>query len=386
MGTVTIARLLPSYLLLVVYLCLYPWNFNWDLAGEAWSWRVLPGYAGYVDVILNLCLLAPAGLCCGLMWRGKWPWLIVPLAALFFSALIEWLQVYLPTRDSSAWDVLYNVVGAALGLALGAVAAPAWRAHHRQSSHRLEDPSTIWLLALFLLAQWFPFIPRIRLAQLREVLRALGDSPDLLTMVSAFFSWLAASVILGYLAERRLTLGFAPAILLLVLLGRTLFPAGTHSGLGMIASTAGIFVGSFLPWRVSRQWLGLAMLGFLAFRQLYPFDFEGESQEVMWIPFDSILQLRTEQGLRILWEKSFVYASTIWLLAKGPWGLAKSTAMCAGVLAAGEFAQRWIPGRTPDTLDVLIVMVAGLGLAGSSLNYGRAGTNSRGRELKTGEV
>lgn len=105
------------------------------------------------------------------------------------------------------------------------------------------------------------------------------------------------------------------------------------------------------------------MLSYVAFRQFYPFQFHAFGQPILWIPFDSILQLSTEHGLRILFEKSFVYASTIWMLAQRPAGLCTATGLCVAVLAVGEFGQQWLPGRTPDSLDVAIAILAGMALA-----------------------
>jgi VanZ family protein len=374
----SLRRLLAGYLLVVLYLCLYPWDFRWDSPSTFWSWRFPAGRGGYVDAVLNLGLLAPAGLLAGLAARTRWHWLWALMGAGVFAALVEWLQAYLPTRNSSGWDLLFNVTGAGLGWALATAMAPLWGARRLQVPGRIEDPRPLFLLALFVLAQAFPFIPRIRLTQAKEWIAALGTRPDLLVLVSAYVSWLAASVILNRVVEGRLPAGMAPALLLVLLLGRAAFPAGIHAGLSILASVAGIFVGALLPWRSTRRWLGWAMLSYVAFRQFYPFSFSGGAQPVLWIPFDSILQLRTEHGLRILFEKSFVYAATVWLLAQRPLGLVTATALCATVLAVGELGQQWIPGRTPDSLDVCLALLAGVTLAAMA-RRSHKGQADRGR-------
>jgi VanZ family protein len=70
--------------------------------------------------------------------RGTWP-LLVPRRALLSAALItagwgyldEVHQAFVPGRDANAWDLLANVIGAALGAcAYGALLALAARKRH----------------------------------------------------------------------------------------------------------------------------------------------------------------------------------------------------------------------------------------------------------------
>ncbi|MCW5965529.1 MAG: VanZ family protein [Bryobacterales bacterium] len=356
-------RLLWLYLLLVLYLCLYPWNFQPEPTSPLLGWHLPQGRSFYVDGILNLLLLLPLGFGGMVVLRTRWRWLLVPFAAFGLSAAVESMQAYLPTRDSSAWDVIYNTTGAVLGMALATILGLRVSPKARPNFSGEINFRVAALLSLFVVAQFFPFIPVLRMPHLRAAMLALPELPDAMTGLTAFTTFLIATALIGQLTNHPLKGGVATVALLGFLGARVVFPGGIHPGGAIAASAAGAFAGEYLPWRIVRQWLGPALLLYLAFRQLYPFQFVAEQQRFYWVPFDSVLQLKTEYGLRILLEKCFVYGSTVWLLSARVGNLALATAACAGVLALGEVAQVWIPGRTPDTLDPSLAILAGLALA-----------------------
>jgi hypothetical protein len=73
---------------------------------------VICGDRGVADALLNLTLFAPFGAV--LAFARVRPWRIV-LAGLALSAMVELLQMYMPGRDPSAGDLIFNATGAALG-------------------------------------------------------------------------------------------------------------------------------------------------------------------------------------------------------------------------------------------------------------------------------
>ncbi len=91
--------------------------------------------AGRNDAVLNLLGFIPFGLLVA-FWRpggnGRWKlraWVVAALAGFVLSATIELGQVWLPTRVSSATDLLLNTIGSALGgwLAQRLGRLPVWR-------------------------------------------------------------------------------------------------------------------------------------------------------------------------------------------------------------------------------------------------------------------
>jgi len=74
---------------------------------------VICGDRGLADAILNVALFIPLGAALGLSgWSGFLPYVFAPL----LSGTVEVTQLFVPGRDTSIGDVLFNTLGAAVGL------------------------------------------------------------------------------------------------------------------------------------------------------------------------------------------------------------------------------------------------------------------------------
>jgi hypothetical protein len=73
------------------------------------------GDRGVADALLNVTLFAPFG--AALAFARVRPWRIV-LAGFALSVLVELLQLYIPGRDPSYGDLLFNTAGAGMGAAI----------------------------------------------------------------------------------------------------------------------------------------------------------------------------------------------------------------------------------------------------------------------------
>lgn len=87
-----------------------------DRAPLPFSFELGVGHRWLADGILNLCLFVPFGLVVG--WSLRSPMKAV-LGGLLLSSLVEILQVWIPGRDPSLSDIIFNTVGAAVGGLLG---------------------------------------------------------------------------------------------------------------------------------------------------------------------------------------------------------------------------------------------------------------------------
>ena len=121
------------------------------------------------DALLNVLAYAPFGFFVALIERGASParrvaWSLIAGAAMSFA--MESLQMYVPPRIASPFDLLANTVGALLGgLLAGAVASnPAARNAIYEARARMFLPGRLGdvglgLLLLWLVAQMNPGIP-----------------------------------------------------------------------------------------------------------------------------------------------------------------------------------------------------------------------------------
>ena len=91
---------------------------------------VLCGDGALADGVLNVALFLPLG--AALSVEGWRPWRTIALGALL-SCGVETAQFVIPGRDPSLSDVLFNTLGAALGIALAHSAPAAWKPTPRRA-------------------------------------------------------------------------------------------------------------------------------------------------------------------------------------------------------------------------------------------------------------
>jgi hypothetical protein len=112
------------------------------------------GSRGLADALSNFALFLPLGLAVGL--RGKARLLLIVPAALSLS--IELLQVWIPGRDPSLGDMVFNTAGGATGVLVGwAVSGGALLRHLRPASFTLGAGAGLVLVGTGWLVQ--PSLP-----------------------------------------------------------------------------------------------------------------------------------------------------------------------------------------------------------------------------------
>jgi len=118
-GWLTLAAVLA-----ILFLAWFPFDFSaqataFRRTGFFLDWFT-PVAKDWLGWLLNVLFFVPFGF--GWAWwarvkrrRFRGSWFVVVLLGFVLSVLVEWLQLYLPTRDSSWDDVLTNTLGALLG-------------------------------------------------------------------------------------------------------------------------------------------------------------------------------------------------------------------------------------------------------------------------------
>jgi hypothetical protein len=113
-----------------------------ESASTVTTWCVICGERGAADAILNVALYVPLGMALG-MTRHRWQRAVA--VAVFLSVSVEVLQVVLPGRDASAGDLLFNTVGAIIGLTA---------VRRRAMNHAHDAGAAVLALALGLASLW----------------------------------------------------------------------------------------------------------------------------------------------------------------------------------------------------------------------------------------
>ncbi len=162
------------YALVLVYASLNPFvGWYWPEVITLFVW---PKHITSFDVVINVIAYLPLGVMLASMLRRRliraqrrhpllMAWLMTLLLAGIFSATMEFIQAFLPTRVSSPLDLLTNACGALVG-ATAVLLPPGrrmiamfelWRM--RQFAHERETDWGIVLLIVWYLAQLNPAIP-----------------------------------------------------------------------------------------------------------------------------------------------------------------------------------------------------------------------------------
>ena len=121
-----------SYALLIIYVSLNPFDFNFQNGIEAWSWldAPLPRFITLFDVSVNILAYIPLGFLLVFACYPRWRNFVALGIALSFSAVlafsVESLQTWLPTRVPSQMDWWANVLGGVLGGLLAIPLGPQW--------------------------------------------------------------------------------------------------------------------------------------------------------------------------------------------------------------------------------------------------------------------
>jgi VanZ family protein len=330
------------YVCALLYLSLYPWQFLGQPRDLVW----LPLYSRgtLLDGLLNVSFYVPLG--AALFFTLDGGVACVLFATLTGGALsfgVEWTQRYIPSRMATYDDLIANSLGAALGAAM----AFTWKSLRKSRLHdlfaRSFSPEGAVFAALWVLWHGLLLLPVVKHVGLP---RAAVESATFWTdSVNVFFGFLAMSLALESRTKTTILLALLPVPVLAAyppLLLARLFAAGT-------AILAGRALGA-LRLRLP----SVAFLVWLAWEELWPFRW-GSPQPFLWFPFETLFSIRTELYYPVISGKLFIYTAVVWAMrcrgARWLWALGLPVA----VLAAGESAQRFLPGRTPELTDVVLM-------------------------------
>jgi AcrR family transcriptional regulator len=113
---------------------------------RSWSLALISGDEGPAEVVQNIILFVPLGLMLALgPWRA---WRCIAAGALL-SLAVEVTQQWLPGRDPSVGDLVFNTLGTAIGVLL-ARTAPSWVAPPRKAAAWLSFASAVLAAAVWL--------------------------------------------------------------------------------------------------------------------------------------------------------------------------------------------------------------------------------------------
>jgi VanZ family protein len=347
------------YLCAVTYLSLYPWEFTLHAKTSGLIWAPLTGRRQILDAVLNVLFYVPLGASAYLSIRRGWiGWWIAIGTGTCVSWTIEWLQLWSVTRFGNQTDLLSNVIGTVGGATVGYLAV---RGNWFPDGLHASSVVSRWQLhsrgALFLAAwsMWHlsPFIPAISLARLLGIF-SLMNPWSWQTLAETFLGFAALRFAVG--RSPWLWVAFAAVPAQAFLLERSL-SLSSVCGAGLGWAAAG------LTGAAGLRWLGVILPVWLTFEELRPFSLGPLQNHIAWAPFGSWYSVSSGNYYPVIFGKLFLYLSVIWGLrerrARWWWAIG----IPAAILAGGEWMQQYLPGRTPESTDVVLLLAAATLLA-----------------------
>ena len=98
------------------------------------------------------------------------------------------------------------------------------------------------------------------------------------------------------------------------------------------------------------------LLIWLAFEELRPFHFQSPPQPFWWLPFESWFVGAADSYYGTFFGKLFLYTAILWIERKSGMRWIWAFLAPGAILFAGELAQCYLPGRTPETTDVFLLI------------------------------
>jgi VanZ family protein len=316
-----------------------------------------------MDAVLNVFFYVPLGAAGFLSVRRGWlGWLLAICAGTCVSWTVEWLQLWAPARHANLTDLASNTAGTILGATVAYTAVrwnwfPGASRTALASRWRLHSSGTL-VLGIWMLWHLFPFIPAL------SVLRLTG-----LLTAGAPWSWRTTMETLVGFAILRLAVGRSPWLWI----AYAALPAQAFLLDHSLSVSA--LVGAGLGWALGNvvgvrgiPWIGVSATAWLVVEELRPFSFTQNTTHFAWIPFQSWFGVSSGSYYPVIFGKLSLYVSVLWVLTfwavgKSRWARFWSVGIPAVILAAGEWTQRYIPGRTPESTDLVLLAAAGILLA-----------------------
>ena len=275
-----------------------------------------------------------------------------------FSWTIEWLQLWTVSRYGNLTDLAANSAGTIIGATMGYAAVrgkwfPEGLSQTRATSQWRLPAHGLLFLVVWLLWQTFPMFPVLSLIRLTQIFALMTP-----------WSWRTfVESMLGF-ATLRLVLGRSPWLwIAIIVVPAQAFLLDRYLSLSILSGAALGGAVAELAGQGARSRLGLILPVWLVFEELRPFSFTQERHTFSWAPFGTWYEGSATSYYPVIFGKLFLYIAVVWGLRERSVGWLWAVFLPGLILAGGEWAQQFIPSRTPESTDV-VLLLAGAVLLG----------------------
>ncbi len=364
----TFAPALAVTVALILYGSLYPFEFH-NYVDPAQGMRHLLSTwhtrSSIGDLLANILLYLPLGFFAAKTAVRLPPLLRVSIAFLagaLLSMSIEYAQLWDLQRVSAMSDVYANSIGAFLGAVAGTALAIDLHVSHWKELRR--RPFAFLMILCWIAYRLFPFVPVIDAHKYWHAVLPLLQPPGLkfTDLLPYFASWLAAGALLqsalGPVAGRYAL----PALLMAILCARIAISDVALSQAEIVGGSAAAVI--WVAWLHARKYripiVALALAATVVVDGLRPFRFLSAPRAFDWIPFLGLIDGSIWTSLPAHIFKFFLYGTLVWSLRRSKLSWLAATITAAVLVFLVHYLQVYLPGRSAEITDVVLVGMAAL--------------------------
>lgn len=352
--------------LLISYGSLYPFSFSAAAPGAiARLFSALDLFGSLGDLLGNVGLFMPWGLV-GILTIAPRSGVRVALIntviiGFVISLGLQIAQIWVPARSAGLNDVVWNMVGCALGVGLGhLVLTRRYKFLGLSTSQQIAGS----MLAAWIAIEWLPLVPSIDFQLVKNHLK------DLLTFESLsfshFFERFVITLLFGELLSRllkpRQSLFALPMLVAVVIIGK-LFLVDSQANPSMALGSALGVIGWWVIHRLSPDrrvlLIGVALVAAYSIQALSPFTLKHEPSSFGWLPFEGLLEGSMLSNIRSLGNNLLLFAGFLLLVRAAGSSVAAASIGLAFWVTIMEIMQLFIATRSASITEPLLVLIVG---------------------------
>ncbi|WP_170309666.1 right-handed parallel beta-helix repeat-containing protein [Litorilituus lipolyticus] len=345
--------------LLIAYGSLFPFDFSLIEFNQNYHHILRFKLTSLGDTVANIALFAPLGLFYGLMNNYISQPLLnsrLLLKVAFFAIILQLLQIALPTRDQNIVDVIFNLAG----FVVGYYAVFILRLPNQLPTLKLQHlPIAIGLL--YILSELVPFVPSIDFQAIKDSIKPLLLWPGVDVVWPIIFSsvlWLLTIRLFSFQCD-YVPVKRAAQVWLFMIVAKILVYGVSLSYVDLIAPLIAIMLASFLTLQgesFTKLLLSVVLACFLT-SSMASFGDKNITLE-LFIPFHGYLSGHLAVAVQGVLFKLFLFSAVIWLAFELMWPVKKVALLLGALVLTIELAQLFMPSKTTDFADVLLVYLA----------------------------
>jgi len=351
---------------LISYGSFYPFDFV-QIDNDASAFKVFfqtwGTYTHRGDILANLLLFVPFGVTGVQMLPPKSNhFLAIPFILIFglcLGIVLQFGQIYLPSRDANLSDAVLNFIGTIIGICI-AVSLNANRQLFVGVMHG-QDSFPMLLLFSWMAYRLMPFVPSIDLQQLKNGIKPifLFSTWELVRIFHDATSWIVVFYILCKHKQKNLSIQYFISLILLCFIFEVII---VDNSVSMSNAVGGIL--ALVSWwaffsytKNISVWLAMMMIIVLFTSGFSPYQFSVTTQEIQLIPFYGFLGGSMLVNTASFLEKFFLYGVLVWLFECVGLKVYWAVLITVAVTICIEVGQVFLVGHISEVTDPFLVLL-----------------------------